>query len=369
MIQADVASTRVVRLHADGLRNLRGVEIVLAPGFNVFVGANGAGKTSLLEAVHLLGHGRSFRGGAVEGLVRRGGDGFSIYAEVTGMPEGRRRRLGMAYAGPGWTLRQDGETVGTLADFVRRLAVVTLEPNSHTLVDGSSEHRRRFLDWLLFHVEPDFLALWRRYMRALRQRNAALRTGMAPDAELAVWEGELAASGTLLQSRREALLAELEPLLLAIAGTLVPGLELAGVRGRSGWSAGHGLAEALAEGRASDRERGFTQRGPHRADWRLVFGSGIEHGQLSRGQAKLAAYCCLLGQAALLRQRAGQLPVLAVDDLAAELDGDHQAALVDWLAESGAQVLVTGTSVPQALPHGLPVRLFHVEQGGVRQLV
>lgn len=355
-----------------GLRNLIDIQAELAPGFNLFTGRNGAGKTSILEAVHVLAHGRSFRVGSSEALIQRGCDRFTVYADAELVAAGQpaqRQKLGMSYGEEGWTLRYNQAPVGNLSDFVRNLAVVTLEPSSHELIVGPSEGRRRFLDWLLFHVEPAFLVAWRRYMRALRQRNSGLRSGRISDAELAGWEAELVAAGEMIHRHRHDLLVSLEPELAPILAAVAPGMGVSGIRYRPGWPAEMDLAQSLREGRLTDRERGFTQRGPHRADWRLMLAGDLEHSQLSRGQAKLAAFVCLLSQASLFRRLGGYWPVLACDDLAAELDFGHQQQLLDWFSATGAQVLITGTGALN-FPEGLePVRTFHVEQGQLRLLV
>ena len=128
------------------------------------------------------------------------------------------------------------------------------------------------------------------------------------------------------------------------------------------------LADALLNARERDRLAGFTSVGPHRADWtaELVGFAGREH--LSRGQAKLLALACLLGQAQQLAQRLGHWPIIALDDLASELDADHQAKVLSWLERSGAQTFITGTAIPAGLTgtHDAETRMFHVEHGQIR---
>lgn len=359
---------RVSELRVDGLRNLRAVQCRPGPGFNLVLGGNGAGKTSVVEALHVLSHGRSFRTGQIDTLVGRDVDAFELYVDLDRAPG--RSGLGMRRDAAGWTLRQDGQTVPTLVEFVRAVAVVTTEPESHLVVTGPAEGRRRFLDWLLFHVEPDFLGSWRRYLRALRQRNAALRAG-GSDAAVAAWEGELAGHGEQIDRHRRTSLAQLVPDIQAMLTRLLPDLGECQARFRQGWPKDMALAEALAEGRGSDRERGFSQRGPHRSDWRLEFASGIGQGQLSRGQAKLAAIACLLGQASDYRRRQGQWPILVCDDLGAELDAERQGRLLDWLAATGGQVFITATAPGPGWAERLPAdaRRFHVEQGRLRPLL
>ncbi len=161
---------RIEQLRMRGLRCLSDVAIELDPAVNVFVGANGAGKTSVLEAVFLLSHARSFRAGAKDALLQRGAPLLSIFAELR-HDDGRASRVGLGRSGVRWEARVDGENVA-IGQLVRECAVVCFEPGSHALIAGAAEERRRYLDWGVFHVEHDFLPGWRRYQRALKQRNS-----------------------------------------------------------------------------------------------------------------------------------------------------------------------------------------------------
>ncbi len=336
------------------------------------VGPFASGKTSLLEALHLLAHGRSFRGRVRDGLVRQGDPALDVFAEwqtVGGVP----RRAGLRHAGGEWEARLDGAAVGHLGLLCEALAVVSFEPGSHALVDGSSEGRRRYLDWGLFHVERsdrggDFLQLWRRHARALKQRNALLRQ-RRPDAQLEAWEHELAQVGEALTARRDAHVARLQPHLDAMIDALLPaagGLQLALA---PGWRRQElSLADALLLARERDLLQGHTSVGPHRADLKLEFRDLPGREALSRGQAKLTALALLLAQAACLAELDGHWPVLQLDDLASELDRHHQRRVLEVLHASRAQIFVTGTEPPPALQQlQLPMTVFHVEHGMVSQ--
>ncbi len=361
---------RVDLIRVDGLRNLRQVDIEPSPGFNLILGENGAGKTSLIEALHLMAHGRSFRAGPADDLTAQGRDGFSTFVDLTG-PGAQRRHLGMARTGGSWALRCNGAPVPTLVEFVRLSAVVTLEPETHRLIAGPAETRRAYLDWLLFHVEPEFLAMWRRYLRALRQRNAALRTTVFDADMVEVWEQELALSGEQIDRSRRRLLGSISEVLQPLLARLLPKVAIEDVRYRSGWPTGTELREALADGRRADRERGFTQRGPHRSDWRIHYRGLSRQNQLSRGQAKLTAIACLLSQGVKFRDATGDWPIFACDDLASELDQSHQGVVLEWLSEAGAQVFISGTEQPDSWGKVLsdPVARFHVEQGQISRLL
>ena len=358
---------RLERLRIQGLRCLQEVDLSLDAGINVFVGANGAGKTSVLEAVFLLSHARSFRSGAREALQARGTASLSIYAELRQAGE-RPLRLGLGREASRWEARLEGEGT-SLGEMIAECAVTCFEPGSHALIAGAAEERRRYLDWGVFHVEHAFLDNWRRYQRALKQRNSLLRSTAPLDAlQYAPWEAELAGLAGWIDTQRQLYLEQLRPRLQACVAALLPELGCPELRYRRGWGEDQELLAQLEALRARDLARGHTSLGAHRADWSLSFEQAPQREHLSRGQEKLTALACMLAQARLFADVRGDWPIVCLDDLASELDEAHQAAVIAQLAASGAQVWVTGTALPEAL-RGVPHRLFHVEQGRLTRLL
>ncbi|HEX7915568.1 DNA replication/repair protein RecF [Rudaea sp.] len=357
----------LTELHIQNLRNIEAEQLVLAPGLNLFVGPNGAGKTSVLEAAYLLSHGGSFRTHQAEHLQRRGAEPLALFAQVR--TDSLTRRLGLLRQGGRWTAKLDGDASAKLTDLFAACAVVCFEPGSHALISGSADGRRGFLDWGVFHVEPDFAPRMRRYRRALRQRNALLKQA-AGDDELLIWDEELSQAAEPLATAREAYMARFERELIPLLDGYLPELGGASLRFRPGWNRTTPLGEALKEARSRDRALGHTTRGLHRADWNLGFAKAPSHEQLSRGQEKLCAIACVLAQVSVYRSVRGEDPVIAFDDLCSELDATHQAAALAALIESGAQILLTGTEIPSALFERFPAqRMFHVEQGRMREVL
>jgi DNA replication and repair protein RecF len=360
---------RLAQLRLGQLRSFESLELDLDPGWNVFVGPNGAGKTTILEAAYLLSHARSFRSNAAQALTRRGTDGFTVYGRVE-LGNGAYRGVGLARSSGALEARLDGDAV-PVAELLRQVAVSCFEPGSHELLSGASEIRRRFLDWGVFHVEHGFLSTWRAYQRALKQRNALLRgDGGGAARGLEPWDLALARSGTGLNRLREAYAEQLAPATVDAARVLIPELGAPSLDLSPAWeSEAQALAE-LAEARPDDVRRGFTTRGPHRADWSLTFEFAPRREHLSRGQEKLCALACVLGQATVFAQVRGEWPIVCIDDLASELDQPHQEKLLRALAGVDAQILISGTHAPHAIASvGARSRMFHVEPGSARPLI
>jgi len=203
-------------LSIQNLRCLRQVDLELNPGRNLIIGANGSGKTSLLEGIFLLGRGRSFRTRNSERLISHGESRLVVFGrtlplDATGIP----RALGVQITRGEPTLAKiQGEFTQTLADLSEALPVQVIDPGVHKLVEDSAYRRRRWIDWATFHVEHGFVEVWAHYTRALKQRNAVLkqvqadRTAMA---QLDAWDAELAQLGEKLAQSRRRVLEDLQP--------------------------------------------------------------------------------------------------------------------------------------------------------------
>ncbi len=349
-------------------RNIEPADLVFSPRLNVISGANAAGKTSLLEAIYFLGRARSFRTSHIDRLVRTGESGFELFGRVTrkgqaGVP------VGMARQGSSLRIRIKGEDVRRLSDLAAWFPFQVIAGDMHKLLEDGPRHRRRFLDWGLFHVEPGYAETWRRYQRALKQRNAALRA-RRPLAQISPWNQDLLEAGERLNRLRQAYLDRLQLHLAAEMDEFLPGHAPITLVYRPGTPAGKAFGECLEELAGRDLESGFTRHGPHRGDFRLKSDDRDLVPQLSRGQQKLAVIALKLAQAALAASTRGQHSLFLIDDLGAELDTENQQKVLVRLARSEAQVFLTLIdSTAMAQWPDVARRMFHVEHGEVREVV
>jgi DNA replication and repair protein RecF len=350
---------RRVRIMA--LRCLVEAELTPHPACNFIYGPNGAGKTSLLEGIYLLGRGRSFRTRQLKRLVRKGAEGFAVYAEL-GRTEGGAHRLGIAWREGKLERRLDGAASSGTATLAEVLAVHVVEPGIHELIQGPPSERRRFLDWGVFHVEPTYLDGWRQYRRVLGQRNAALKAG-GTASQLAAWTDALLTSGKRVHAQRETYMASLVPGVRRLGSELL-GQELI-LDYRPGWPADATWEQAVAVGERRDRELGVTAYGPHRADVTIRLEDGLAQHEASRGQQKLAAAALVIGQSELAARRHTGASALLVDDPAAELDRDALERLLEVLRRARGQRFLTALSEDQ-LPRDPEAAVFHVERGTVK---
>jgi DNA replication and repair protein RecF len=349
------------RLKITDVRCLSEVELSLDPTRNYIYGANGAGKTTILEAVFLLGRGRSFRTRQLRRLVRHGRTGLAVYGEVE--QGDRLRRLGVALQSGRLEKKIDGEAAAGTASLVEILPLHTIDPSVHELIQGGPSERRRFLDWGVFHVEHGYLDAWRRYRRVLGQRNAALKAGGRPS-EIATWSAALAEAGEVVDRGRATYVAQLAPE-LAERGRAVLGRPLA-LSYERGWLVDMPLEAALRAAEPRDRLLGNTELGPHRADLGILLDSERVQGQASRGQQKLAASALVISQASVFSRVRGRSTLL-VDDPAAELDSAALERLMAALETVDAQLILTALSTSQ-LKSTKDSSVFHVEHGEVREL-
>lgn len=348
------------RLHIRGLRNLAPSELSIHQQLLLVTGDNGSGKTALLEAIALLATGRSFRESRLQRCQQWQAPQLTLYAELTNRQG--THRLGWQRDKQQIQLRLNGDHASNQALLAQQLPVQIFSPESHDLLTQGPNERRRFLDWGVFYQESQFLQSWRNYQHALKQRNHALKQ-QRPSAEIRLWHTPLyQAAHHIHQCRQHYVdaLAQQAQLIMAQLSDALINIQLSYY---AGWDTQQDLAHLWEEQLAHERQLGFTQAGPHRADLKLRLHDRDALSVLSRGQQKLLALALMLAQAQLFNQYSQESPILLLDDLAAELDLVHRERLLTYLPSLNAQCIFTATHA-----HSLPLtpqQHWHLTQGNI----
>jgi DNA replication and repair protein RecF len=348
------------RVQVTDFRCLQSAALDLDPRFTLISGANASGKTSLLEAIYVLGRGRSFRTRRLEHLIRHGTVRFIVFGEVDAF--GRRVSLGVEGSADGVKAKLGGARAGSLAELAPLLPVQIIDPEIHRLIEEGPSRRRRFLDWGVFHVEPRFVEDWQRFQQALKQRNAALKSHQ-PRAVVGAWDGDLVRFGEALSAARSRYVELLTEPATSTTRNLL-GMQLS-LSYRPGWTRELGLSEALQRSWSHDQESGATQVGPHRAELAIRLNDRGVKDRISRGQQKLLAAALLMAQVRLFPQDSPVKPSLLLDDPAAELDNERLTGLIGEVSAQSVQLIVT-TLHPEFSEFGAPGLQYRIEDGTVR---
>lgn len=345
-------------------RNFSAVSMKPLPEVNIFYGKNGSGKTSILEAIYFLGLGRSFRTHQLQRLIHEETDKLLVFAQL--QHNNQAQVMGIERTRQGEKkVRLNGETPPSLASLARLLPLQLLTTESHRYFHDGPKPRRQFLDWGVFHVEPEFYRCWQQLQKALKQRNAGLKSHLSGK-EVDVWNHEIAHSAGILDQYRKDYVSKLNPLLADLLSTLLPEIELH-CRYTRGWPQEKNLSDVLAYSLTRDQQLGYTQFGPHRADLQLYAGKIMAGDVLSQGQQKLAAYALHLAQGLLLQKYTQQSPVYLIDDLPSELDPERRRFVANVLTQLQSQVFITGITLSELIdmiPSG-HAKTFHVEHNRI----
>lgn len=274
-------------LEVTQFRNLHQVEIEPDADINIITGLNAAGKTSLLESIFYLSYGRSFRQGQYKDLIMNDQDYFRLVSRVR--QDDQHHTLGIQRSSREQLIRLNQQTVNRLSDLSTLLPVIALHPDSHQLISAGPENRRHFMDWGVFHVEHAFLQIWKNYRKALSQRNAALR-GRQDDRLCNLWNQALIENAEKIDQFRSDYLLKLSNTVNSIAQQIFPGSEIS-LEYKKGWAEETSYQQALEKNLARDRDKGFTQSGPHRSDIRIKLDNQSAQTSISRGQQKNWWHC------------------------------------------------------------------------------
>jgi DNA replication and repair protein RecF len=353
------------RLDVLQVRNLASIQIDCHPRANVIYGSNGSGKTSLLEAIYILGRGRSFKHRDLRVVVNNQAQELVVSARIERPKTRTSHQLGIKRTAQGkFEARIDGKPLQSAVQLVEELPLQLIDAHSFTLLEGGPLQRRQFLDWGVFHVEHGYTNLWRRFRKALKQRNQLLRHGRIDTDLLAAWTTELLPLTEQVTEYRRQYLLELADIVKQVSLSF-DGLGAVELEYYQGWAEGGELKEVFKADHKRDLALGTTNHGAHKADIRIKVDGSVAAEVLSRGQTKLLVYALKLAQAAHYREKVGQSCLFLLDDLPAELDYEHRAQVLACLDGLDCQYFMTGVDKQdfQSLVDGVAHQMFHMEHG------
>lgn len=360
-------------LKLSGVRNLLALSLDFCPAFNIVIGKNGSGKTSFLEAIHLLAQGRSFRSHHAEEFVSFKSSHCVLSGKIKPFfpEESPAISIGLEKHKTGQVgMQVNHQKCQSIAELAKLLPLQLMNTHTYCLLEGASRHRRQFLDWGMFHVEPRFFPVWQRYSRVLKQRNAALKRIKFEGKESVLsWNKELIETGESLNEFREHFLDTFKPLLTEQLGEFLGDKQFR-LHYKKGWNEALSLSEALDRHWEQDLLRGYTGCGPHRADLQFLIDESESNTvqaevTLSRGQQKLLICALLIARSQWLFQKTGQKALFLVDDLTSELDSFSSGWFLERLKEIGGQIILTAidSGFLQNYLKDIQYKMFHVEQG------
>ncbi len=363
------------RLQITSLRNLDEVSISLSPTINIFYGQNGSGKTSLLEAVALLGLGRSFRSHKIRTIIEHTKSDLTVFGEL--LKGSDKVTIGIQRARSGKNIiRVNGENVQTAISLAQELPLQIINADAFLLLEGSSSQRKRFLDWMVFHVKPEFASAWKRLQRVIKQRNSALKHDKIKYSDIALWDQEFIATSNIINQLRKDVLTDFKDSFYNGDNNLSDlGFDV-DISYKAGWNEEEDFEGILKSSFEKDVRSGYTNYGPHRADLKFKVGLQLASDVLSRGQEKSLICSLHIAQAYLFSKKTHKQCVFLIDDLLAELDIDNAKKLSWALIKLKSQVFVTGIYKDNLLSiwnnpnskeaENVNIKLFHVEHGNVQ---
>lgn len=353
----------VKNLTIQNCRVLKDVQLELSPQFNIIIGDNGSGKTSLLEALNILSKGRSFRTARIFEVISYLEDSILISASVYSDSKSKTQ-IGISKTVKKTKIRINKKDIHAQSELSRYLPITVVHPDSIKLITGSPSERRAFIDWLCFYLHPSFYPIWKQYQHILKQRNSCLKNKKQKYA-IDEWTNELVKLQPQIHDFRLQSIEALKPFLKIISGKLLGKLQCT-ITLQDGFPSyfnikNDDLLLFYREKLSTDLKLGRTQYGVHRSSLNILMNNNPAIQSASRGQLKLICICLLLAQSNTISALNKNQAIILIDDIASELDEVNKNILIDYLETLNQQLII---STPFDKKISLKnSKTFHVKHG------
>ncbi len=348
----------ITKLKITNFRILQEKEYNFKQRINVFHGDNGTGKTSILESIHYLSTGKSFRKCSFKSLINSGCDYLNIFIELE--KEDLKNSVSINKAKNGsWKARFNHNSITKQSQISNLLPVVSIDPEVYRLVDLGPINRRNFLDWLVFHVKHDYLILWKKVQKCTKQLNSLYKS-KANSKEIELWESSFITFSEQLNEVRTMFYKEMQPIVQSLTHHMQSDISHLSLEYYKGWSNELSLKEQLDKDRKRNLLYGQLQHGPHKMDIKISVLNIPASQVLSRGQKKVLSLTFYMAYIQLLLNH-GIKPIVCLDDLDAELDESKLSKVSEFFIQSKLQLFVT-TVLSEKIKKIFPnAQMFHVK--------
>lgn len=364
---------RIDQLNLSNVRNLANTKLSFSSSLNIIYGANAAGKSSLLEAIYILGNGRSFRTSKHTKVITDEQSDFTLFSSLASSDVNhklglRRNRRGQI------SIKLNSEPIKKLSTLAKLFPVQMLSPEQYDLLIKGPSARRKQLDWGVFHVEHSILSIWQKCQKIILQRNQLLKN-KANYSEVSIWDAQLVTLSEQVTKLRADYCDKIQPIFQRLAKAFIGNIEVK-LSLYPGWPTKDNLklSELYQQQFEKDRRLGFTQSSIQKADLKFyVEGNKPAGDYLSRGQQKLLITAFKLAQLEIMQSLGQQTPIFLLDDIGAELDKDHQEQLLDIMAKQpdNQQIFITCVHLEPLkllIKRYNEAKVFHVEHGVIHQV-
>lgn len=366
------------KLVLHNFRNISSASVELNPRLNLIIGPNGSGKSSFLESLSVLAHGRSFRTHKYRNLIKDNEKDFILFSNLVDeqndvVPIGIQRSRGGDFK-----IKVNEKNINSSAELAEKLPLILIDSNSFKLLEGGPKERRRYFDWLVFHVKHEFADLWKQVSRCIKQRNSLLRRDKIDYSEIEPWDVEISRMSEQIETLRLECFALLKGVFTDVldnlkadkSATEIIESKNISLEYSSGWKDGDiSFRDQLKANYQKDLQYGYTVLGPHKADIKIKSGRHIAAEILSRGQQKLLISAMFISEARVFRDQTKRNPIFAIDDLPSELDENNQSILAAWLNDFKSQLFITGITdefvrrIWSDSKKEEKLKMFHVKHG------